>query len=257
MEIRMRVTHNRLVPGLLAGVSAVLLGACAGSAPRAQGAEAQALSPGRPDGPPKLSALPSLPRGEQAGTERTRQGLLVMREAFDAVLPESPAEASYDNLQHWVDGAVVDWIGRRNAKLEQARFEFGVGREPTPAEHIVALAATGLLQEDTARQLATIPSPAELQGEPMVQEVYRDVIRAQARPFLSSALVRYRECADEAHDGPEALRHWAGFCDGRFQRLKQEVDADQRRIVGQAAAGPGGADGPSGSDTTVVVVEQR
>ena len=74
--------------------------------------------------------------------------------------------------------------------------------------------------------------------------MYREIVEAQARPFLSSALVGFRDCANLAHDGPDDMRHWAGFCDGRFQRIKGELDAYQRSISGQPpAAAPAEATG--------------
>lgn len=227
--------------------------ACAGST--ADVHEPGELSLGDADGRPRLDALPSLPRGASGQTPRTRQGLLAAREAFDARLPAAPADLSHTSLQRWVDSDVVAWIDGRSRKLETTRYEFGLEGDASDSEKIVGMAVVGLLQEDAARELGTIPVPAELDSEPEIAVMYREVVEAQARPFLSSALVGFRDCANLAHDGPDEMRHWAGFCDARFQRIKEELDSYQRSISGeQPAAAPTQT---TGTTTVTVVAEPQ
>ena len=227
---------------------------CAGAGGSAAGPDE--LSLGDPDAPPTLASLPTLPRAATGRTPRTRQGMLVAREGFEARLPEAPLDLSHSNLQHWVDTEVVAWVGERSKNLDTTRYEFGLVSDASAGESIVGNAVVGLLQEDTARQLATIPAPTELDSEPEIARMYREVIEAHARPFLSSALVGYRDCANTAHDGPEDMRHWAGYCDARFRRIKQELDDYQRSISGQ----PGAAEPPppaSGKTTVTVIAEPQ
>lgn len=216
----------------------------------------ETLSLGDPDGEPRLKVLPSLARDASGRTHRTRHGILVAREGFKARMPATPDDTSYGALQQWVDKDVIAWVGVRNETLDSARYEFGLPKDASPGERIVAMAVIGLLQEDTARELSTIPAPSELDEEPEIAKIYREVIEAHARPFLSSALVRYRECANIAHDGPEDMRHWAGFCDARFQRIKLKLDTYQHSISGDAPATAQkepDADGNTEGTVTVIV----
>lgn len=238
----------------LACAATMLLTACAG---RTRDPQTGPPSPGDTDGPPALGCLPGLPPDRGPAADRTRQGLLILREAFAEPLPAAPPDADAGTLQRWVDASVVPWLRERSERLAQARFEFEHAQDaqdaqaPQTAARIVSLGAGALLQESTARQLSSLPAPRELDTEPMIREVYREVVDAQARPFLSSALVDYRQCADLAHDGPESMRHWALFCHGRFARLRAEIDAAQRRIAGGAPE-----PAPASGETTTVVVEE-
>jgi len=231
----------------------LVLAGCAGSGAGASGSEE--LSLGDPDGQPRLKVLPSISRGSTGQTPRTRQALLVAREGFDARLPDSPHDRTHKSLQQWVDTDVVAWIDGRSRNLESTRYEFALESDANDGERIVGMAVVGLLQEDTAAELSTIPAPSELDSEPEIAEIYREVIRAHARPFLSSALVGYRDCADLAHDGPDDMRHWAGFCDARFQRIKRELDEYQRSISGQAP--DKSPPKKSGTTTVTIVVEPQ
>lgn len=238
---------------LLPSLCVLSLAACAGSEPVPSGAEE--LSLGDPTGPPTLRVLPSIAHRSSGQTDRTLQGMLVARQGFDARLPQTPADQSYANLQRWVDTDVVAWVGSRSENMDSASYEFGLPSDGSDGERIVGFAVIGLLHEDTARELSTIPAPSELDSEPEIAVMYREVIAAHARPFLSAALVRFRDCANLAHGGPEDMRHWAGFCDARFQRLKVELDDYMRSISGQPGSTSETGSAASGESTVTVIVE--
>ena len=216
----------------------LLLSACGASQPRpAQPIAAPALEPGDPDAPPSLRALPELAEGASGNTARTHQGLLLARQALDAALPEPPVDHSYAALHGWVDTTVVAWLDRRREQTEATRERFLLEGEPSSGEAIVSHAVLGLLQEDTAHSLARIPAPSELDSEPEIADMYRDIVRAQADSFVSTALLEWKACAEGAYRGPADMQAWAEFCHARFDRLKEQAtrrSAGSSRAVSQA-----------------------
>ncbi len=175
--------------------------------------------PGAPDAPPSIQALPELSLGSPGYTERGRQGLIIARDVFKASMPKPPPDRSFVALRQWIDTAVVEWIEQRSLGVEATKCQFNEPREATAAEQIVVHAVLGLLQEDTALSLQTIPAPQELDSEPEIAQIFQEVLLAQAAPFYSAAMVEFLECANTAVEGPPDMRHWARFCAARFNRL--------------------------------------
>lgn len=205
---------------------------------------APALEPGDPDAPPSLRALPQLAEGTSGNTACTHQGLLLARQALDSALPEPPADRSYASLHGWVDSTVVAWLDRRREQTEATRERFLLEGEPSSGEAIVSHAVLGLLQEDTARSLAGIPAPSELDSEPEIASMYRDIVRAQADSFVTTALLEWKACAEGAYRGPADMRAWAEFCHARFDRLKEQSSrrtATASRSLSQAGSSVAGA----------------
>ena len=190
------------------------------AAPAEQSVE---YSGGDADAPPNLAALPDLPNGASGDTPRTHQGLLIARQTLDAALPEPPGDRSYASLQHWVETDVVAWIAKRRSQTRATRDRFLLEGEPSDSELVVSHAVVGLIDEDTALALARLPAPSELDSEPEIAAMYRDVVRAQAAGFSTSAVMEFRDCANTAYRGPEDMRAWARFCHARFDRLQSEA----------------------------------
>ncbi len=173
----------------------------------------------------ELNALPSVDHGSGADTPRTHQGLLIARATLDAAMPEPPADRSYAALQRWVDTEVVTWVERRRAQTEEVRERFSLEGEPNESELAVRRAVVGLLHEDTARSLRSIPAPSELDSEPEIAAMYRDIVSAQADTFLNSAIVEFRDCAEGAYRWEHDMRPFALFCHARFDRLQEQLSA--------------------------------
>ena len=193
----------------------LLLVACASG-----GGASKHLSPGNPDAAPALSVLPEMAQGISGRTDRTHQGMLMARKILGTPLPTPPADRSNAVLQKWVDTDVVKWLEQRRKSVDDTRFQFTLSSEQTAGERIVTHAVIGLLHEDTALSLERIPPPKELESEPEIAQMFRDILRSQATPFVTSALVEFRECSDTAFDGPDDMRNWAQYCAARFERLK-------------------------------------
>jgi hypothetical protein len=193
------------------------------------------VAPGHPEAAPSLAALPEMPNGATGNTARTHQGLLLARQTFDAAFPAPPADRTYASLQSWVDTAVVAWLEQRRSQTEATRERFLLEGDPSEGERIVSHAVLGLIQEDTALSLSSIPPPSELDSEPEIAGMYHDIIRTQAESFMSSALLELRECADSAYRGPEDMRPWALFCHARFDRLRERA-APKQEATGKIAS---------------------
>ena len=194
-----------------------LNGACGASPPPAP------VAPGDAEAPPSLASLPDLLPGGSADTDRTHLALAFARRVFAAGLPTPPSDHSAAVLQPWVEREVAGWIAHRRESVEQTDYQFVAEQRASAGERIVHQAVMGLLHEDTAQALENLPAPAELASEPEIAQMYREVLAAQAQPFVVAALEAFRHCANTAFDGPEDMRHWAAYCDGRFRRLRERL----------------------------------
>lgn len=192
------------------------LGACA------TGSSQSGLSQGDPDGPPSLNVLPDMASDASGNTDRTHQGLLEARRVLNESIPAPPVDRAHRVLQGWMDTEVVRWLEQRNRAVDDTRYLFTFG-DASVGEGIVSHAVIGVLHEDTAVTLEQLPMPAELDTEPAVAAEFRDILREQAKPFVNSALIEYRDCANEAFRGPPDMLHWAHFCEARFYRLRQDT----------------------------------
>lgn len=180
-------------------------------------------APGDAEAAPSLAVLPELVEIEGKDRGRVRQGMLVAQNAFDRVMPDPPRDRSYVSLQAWIDGPVLVWLKQRRLAVVESRYLFGVGRDAPQGDQAVGEAVAGLLQEDTALALQTIPVPSELGREPEIRDMFVEIVQKQTHPLLSAALVSFRECSDLAYTGPEQTMHFAYFCDARFRRLREQL----------------------------------
>ncbi len=217
-------------PALLLALS--IAAACGG----AQTRDDAAPVPGDVDAPPSMAALPGTRALEPEFSERMRFGFELAEEAFTLQPPPPPASAKVADVQAWSDGALKDWLQRRQHAVDSARRELDLAAEEAHPQRVVAGAVIGLLYEDIARVLRGIPVPDEVQEEPEMVEIYREVVDSNASPYLEYARRAYRACAANA-EGPDELRPWSSFCSGRADRLPGNDE-----------------DVPDG--TTVVVVEE-
>ncbi|HEX7479435.1 MAG TPA: hypothetical protein VF331_16650 [Polyangiales bacterium] len=196
----------------------VMLIGCATTAPRAARPSA-AVGSGQPLAPPSLAALPELPRTAPTNAQRMHQALTLAQQVFAAQLPAAPDDRSCASLQAWVEQQVAPWVEKRRDAVADTRFQFGPAEAQQAADVVVERAVLGLLQEDTALELAGIPSPSELDEEPEIAAMFRDLIRGQAQPFVSSARDEYRHCVETGQHGADDLRRFGDFCRTRLSRL--------------------------------------
>jgi hypothetical protein len=214
------VEAHRLI--LVGSMFIAVLTACGGAQTEVVSSR-DSLSNGDPTAPPSLRALPDVAKGR--ASERVQLGMSLARQVLETRLPEPPTDHSYQRLQLWIDQDVVPWVSARRESVEETRFQFGLDHGASSDERVVANAVLGLLQEDTALSLANIPSPAELDTEPEVGEMFRDLVRTQSQPFQSAAASEYHECATNAYEEGREFQRWAVFCHTRFDRLEAQLQA--------------------------------
>jgi len=194
-------------------VGIALLAACGG--PQARSGP---LDPGLVDASPSIDCLPDPDVEREALTQRMRFGWTLAEESFSVPPPEPPTDRSALNLETWSEQVLSPWLARKTHTIEAARRELDRAAEENHRQRIMGGAIVGLMYEDVARVLRSIPPPAELEDEPDIQELYQDILRSQARPFLEHARRAYSACAQNAVQ-PDSMRHWSRFCSGRERNL--------------------------------------
>lgn len=203
-----------------------LLAACATASPDVA-VSSNALYRGDPAAPPAFAVLPDVTKPQQ--TTRVAQGLSLARHVLGTALPTAPDDRRYASLQAWIDETVAPWISARRDSVDETRFQFGLGDnaarpdkiKPAEAEQVIARAVLGLMQENTAQELSQMPMPEELDSEPEIAEIYRDLVSTQSKPFRNAALAEYEQCSALADDAGRELQRWAEFCHVRSVHLRQ------------------------------------
>lgn len=195
-------------------IAAIVAGACGGA--EVAGGERE---PGDPYAEPSMTALPSLDVPREELTERMRFGWTLAEESFQHPMPPPPPSGETADFQRWAEHELREWLERKSRTVEAARRELDQAAEESHRQRIVAGAIVGLMYEDVARALRDIPVPAEIQHEPEIAAIFRDVLAAQAAPYLEHARRAYNACHLNAEGGPESLAHWGRFCEARWEVL--------------------------------------
>lgn len=176
------------------------------------------LDPGQVESEPRMECLPDPDIQDEVMTRRMRFAWTLAAESFLVPPPDPPRHRTAQNLTTWSDEVLRPWLERKSHTIEAARRELDEAAEESHRQRIMGGAIVGLMYEDVARILRSIPSPSELESEPEIREIFRDVLRSHARPFLEHARRAYSACAQNAIR-PLGMRHWSRFCAGRGDRL--------------------------------------
>ncbi len=194
--------------------AAVSLAACGGPAMRGD------VFTGRSEGPPSMHCLPETDVADSAFTEHLRRGLELAEASFDLAAPSPPASRAAGDLTEWSNGALREWLAQKASAIQAARHELDLAAEEDHRQRILGGAVVGLMYEDIARVLRAVPAPVDLDSEPEILEIYQDLVRSQARPFLELSRAAYRACSLNA-DHPAGMRHFSTFCRERLDQLPE------------------------------------
>jgi hypothetical protein len=190
---------------------------------------------GDPAGQPSIESLPSLDVPDSELTSEMRTARLLSAEALQLPAPQPPSRRDAQALTAWSEGEFKRWLEHKQHCADDARAELDRAALQSHRQRILAGALVGLLYEDIARTLLTVPTPSELDSEPEISEAFRELLLKQAEPYLMQSRLAYAACAGNA-EGMSSLDHWVGFCSGRRQGLPgQGGEADGVEVERTAA----------------------
>jgi hypothetical protein len=196
--------------------SLLLLAACAsGPAIRAD----EDLIAGDVEGVPSMTVLPSTDVEITALSEKMQFAWSLAEESFEAPIPPSPPSGAGAEYQQWVEEDLRSWVTRKTRAVIAARRELDDAADENIRQRVIAGAIVGLMYEDVAMAIRSIPAPAALDDEPEIAQIFREVLDGHAAPFLAHADRAYRACTLNADSAAESLRHWRSFCAGRRENL--------------------------------------
>jgi len=167
---------------------------------------------------PSLEALPSLDVAQSELTPEMRMASLLSAESLSLAPPVHPENMSTSAMAAWSDDGLKTWMREKHQRAEAARKELDRAAQQSHRQRVMAGALVGLVYEDVARTLLTLPVPSELSSEPEIAAMYVDLLRTQAGPYLVQAHQAYAACAGNAEQ-VDPLRHWTDFCNQREERL--------------------------------------
>lgn len=178
---------------------------------------------GDADADPDVAILPSADPG-QSLSSRMRFAWLLVEEALDVEAPRPPINADASTVFRWSETTLAHWLEVKAHAVESARLELDEAAEEGLHQRIMAGALVGLIYEDVARALDSVPVPVELEAEPDIAEMFRDIRDFNASPYREHARNAYLACAANAAN-PGPLRHWSRFCAERAERLPPQRNA--------------------------------
>ncbi len=167
---------------------------------------------------PSMETLPTTDIPRDRFTEKMQFAWLLAEQTFELPRPAVPTGGTAQEIQEWTEHVLQAWLAQKNRMVEAARAELDSAASQSHRQRIVAGAVVGLMYEDVAIVIRDVPLPSELDDEPEIQDVYRDVVAFQAEPYVRHARRAYDACARNARE-PMTMRHWSSFCRGRSRNL--------------------------------------
>ncbi len=176
---------------------------------------------------PSMECLPTFgDEGRRGLSEKMRFALTLADEAFDFPGPHPPPSgAALAELQQWSESDLRQWLEQKSQMVQAAREELDSASDEAHDQRVYAGAIVGLMYEDVARVLMDVPTPRELSDEPEIAEMYQDVVRSQAEPYLVHSRNAYRACRLNG-EGREGLGPWSRFCGERGGALPAASEVD-------------------------------
>lgn len=167
-----------------------------------------------------MQCLPETDVADSEYSEHMRRGLELAEASFHFEAPVPPASRAAGDLTEWSNGPLRAWLEQKSSAITAARRELDIAAEESHRQRILGGAVVGLMYEDIARVLRSVPAPVDLDGEPEILRMYQDLVRTQARPFLELSRSAYRACSLNA-DHPPGMTHFSTFCRERLDQLPE------------------------------------
>jgi hypothetical protein len=177
-----------------------------------------------------IEVLPSLDVSDAELSDQMRMARLLSAESLELPAPAIPEDRSASSLARWSDHELKVWVGAKLKRAEDARVELDRAALENHRQRILAGALVGLVYEDVARTLLVLPIPKELESEPEIGAIFRELMEKQAAPYLFHARLAYAACAGNA-SAMSTLTHWSDFCSAREESLPRASEADQDSIA--------------------------
>ena len=168
-----------------------------------------------------MECLPDADVTNDAFTPHMQRGRELAQASFEVPHPTMPPDHTAASLTAWADGPLREWLQAKTHAVEAARQELDIAAEENHRQRIIGGALVGLMHEDIARVISSVPVPDDLANEPEILDAFRHVIEGQAQPYYRLARQAYRACALNAVS-PESMQHWSAFCRGRMDRLPED-----------------------------------
>ncbi len=177
-----------------------------------------------------IEVLPSLDVADSELSDQMRMARMLSAESLELPAPAIPEDRSASNLTRWSDHELKSWVSAKLKRAEAARAELDRAAIENHRQRILAGALMGLVYEDVARTLLVLPIPRELESEPEIGAIFRELMEKQAAPYLFHARLAYVACAGNAA-GLSTMNHWSDFCSAREEGLPQASAEDQDAVA--------------------------
>jgi hypothetical protein len=177
-----------------------------------------------------IEALPSLDVADAELTDQMRMARMLSADSLELPAPAVPADHSASSLTRWSDHELKEWVSAKLKRAEAARTELDRAAIENHRQRILAGALVGLVYEDVARALLVLPIPSELEREPEIGAIFKELMEKQAAPYLFHARLAYAACAGNAA-GLSTMNHWSDFCSGREEGLPKAPEQDEGEVA--------------------------
>lgn len=154
--------------------------------------------------------------------------------------PSPPASVStMQDYGAWMRGELAAWLRLRADMLTSAHGDADELLGAAPREQLFASIVLGVMYDEFATQLRSLPPPPGLDGRDAL-ELFRGALLDQTMQLATTAHEAFENCVAVAPGAPEALRGWADRCRARASSLEQ--------YVGREPAEPAAPEPPRGPE---------
>lgn len=177
-----------------------------------------------------IEVLPSLDVADSELSDQMRMARMLSAESLELPAPAIPEDRSASSLTQWSDHELKSWVSAKLKRAEAARMELDRAANENHRQRILAGALLGLVFEDVGRALMVLPVPRELESEPEIGAIFKELMEKQAAPYLFHARLAYSACAGNAA-GLSTMNHWSDFCSAREESLPRASADDQDSVA--------------------------